>query len=320
MNGDNPSRLVRVVRFGVIAAGVALFVQSVRATGIPPILDGLGRVGWGFAAILLLSGAREVVRTLAWTRSVEGGATLRFPAAFRARLAGEALNALLPLGMVVGEPTKASQVTADIPFATAFTALVIEFAFYTASLFLLLGSGFAAFAMLSHVPLGRYATAVAAAAGIAALGVLASIRWSRRLRDTIFGFASRHPQRARAIVGCEVAYHLLSVTEVYLTLLLISPVHPTIGAAIVLETVNRVVTMVFKILPMRIGVDEVGASVFAARMDLASATGLSLALIRKLRLLVWSAVGLALLVRRRDAAVGFPASRLWMSWRPRSYI
>src|SRR5262249_6164910 len=126
--------------------------------------------------------------------------------------------------------------------------------------------------------------------------------------------------RARTIIGCEIAYHLLSVAEVYVTLLLISPVTPTIGAAIVLETVNRVVTIVFKMLPMRIGVDEVSASLFATRLDLASATGLSLALIRKLRLLVWSAIGLALLVRRRDAAAKLESPRVLMSWRQRSYI
>jgi hypothetical protein len=320
MTADSRPRFVRLVRFAVIGAGAGLFVQSVRATGIGPILEGLGRVGWGFLAILLLAGAREVVRTMAWTRSIEGVAPLRFLPAFRARLAGEALNALLPFGMVVGEPTKASQVSAEIPFVTAFTALVVEFAFYTASLFLLLGSGLAAFAMLSRVPLGPYATTFAAIAGVAALLVMVSLRWSRQLRETIFGFAARHPRRARVIAGCEIAYHLMSIAEVYLTLLLISPVHPTLGAALVLETVNRVVTIVFKVLPMRIGVDEVSASLFATRMDLASATGLSLALIRKLRLLVWSAIGLALLIRRRDVAADLAAPRLLMSWRQRSYI
>jgi len=282
----------------VVVAGVALFAQSLRVMGVDRIVEGVGRVGWGFAAVLLLSGAREVTRTLAWTRTVEGPAPLRFLQAFRARLAGEALNTLLPMGMVLGEPTKASHVAADVPFATAFTALVVEFAFYSASLVLLFGAGVSAFVVLKQVPLGPYATAFGATAGVVALIVLAGIRGSRPLRGVVFGFASRHPEQVRTIVALEIAYHVFAVAEVYVTLLLISPVRPTLAAAVVLESVSRVITMVFKMLPMRVGVDEVGSSLFAARVDLNPATGLTLALIRKLRLLFWSAIGLAFLVRR----------------------
>ena len=295
----------RIVRIAVVIAGTALFVQSLRTMGLDRIVEGVGRVGWGFAAVLLLSGAREVARTLAWTRTVDGPASLRFLPAFRARLAGEALNTLLPMGMVLGEPAKASQVQADLPFATAFMALVVEFAFYSASLVLLFGAGVSAFVVLNEVPLGPYAMAFGAAAGVVALIVLATTRWSNSLRDVVFGFASRHPERVPTIIGLEIAYHVCAVAEVYVTLLLVSPVRPTLAAAIVLETVNRIITMVFKMLPMRVGVDEVGSSIFAGRVALNPATGLTLALVRKLRLLFWSAVGLALLARR-PAVVAVP--------------
>src|SRR5207249_1099569 len=69
--------------------------------------------------------------------------------------------------------------------------------------------------------------------------------------------------------------------------------------AIVLETVSRAVTVAFKIVPMRIGVDEASSSFAAGRLHLDPVVGLAVALVRKLRLLVWSAVGLTLLVRRR---------------------
>ena len=287
-----------IFRAAVIAAAAILLLQSVRVVGIDPIVDGLARVGWGFAAILLLSGAREVVRTIAWTRTVEGPAPLRFLPALGARLGGEALNTLLPMGMVIGEPAKASHVAPHIPFATAFKALVVEFAFYTASLVLLFAAGLAAFGRSNTIPLGPYPMAFAAAIAVTAFALLAAARWGRPLRDATFGFAARHPRRAAIVVACEIAYHVLGVVEVYVSLWLISPVRPTVAAAIVLEMVNRVVTMVFKMIPMRVGVDEVGSSVFAARVDLNPATGVTLALIRKVRLLFWSAIGLALLVRR----------------------
>src|SRR5206468_2020895 len=95
-----------------------------------------------------------------------------------------------------------------------------------------------------------------------------------------------------------VAYQALSVAETYYTLFLLSPVRASFTSAIVLETVNRAVTMVFKVIPMRIGVDEASSSFAAVRLHLDPATGLALALVRKLRLLVLSALGLVFLVRQ----------------------
>jgi hypothetical protein len=307
--------------------------------GVERILEGFSRVGWGFAGILMLSGAREAVRTFAWMRTVEGPVPLRFLPAFRARLVGEALNTLLPMGMVAGEPAKASHVATDIPFATAFTALAVEFAFYCGSLVLLLGAGLSALVVLNKVPFdlrpvpvglvsaavigalaivltcvgvkGRLGTRRAAAVehreGRVAIAITRAVSGVRRLIDVVFGFAFRHPERVRAIIACEIAYQLCAVAEVYLTLVLVSPLRPTLASAVVLETVSRAITMLFKMVPMRVGVDEVGSSLFAGQLDLGASTGLTLALVRRLRLLVWSAIGLALLARRRTVATAEPA-------------
>src|SRR5262249_61354778 len=96
-----------------------------------------------------------------------------------------------------------------------------------------------------------------------------------RSREARRGSPRRHPEHVRPIVACEIASHVLAVAEVYATLLLISPVAPTFASAVVLETVNRAITIVFKMLPMRVGVDEVSSAMFASRVDLDAATGLT---------------------------------------------
>jgi hypothetical protein len=277
------------LRITVALAALALLVESVRVLGPGAILVSVARVGWGFAVILVLAGAREAVRTLAWTRAVDRSESLRFLPAFRARLAGEALNTLLPMGMVVGEPTKASQVSEDMPFTRAFKALAVEFGFYTASLVLLFAGGFSAFALANGIALGIPATVL----GLVATSAMIAYIGYQTLR--LSGSLAREPGM---IVACEIAYQLLAVAETYYTLLLVSPERPTVGSAIVLETVSRAITMGFKMIPMRIGVDEASSSFIAGRVHLNPATGFALALVRKLRLLFWSAVGLALLVRR----------------------
>jgi hypothetical protein len=311
---------------GTAFVGTVLFVYSIHALGWLQIQEAIVRIGWGFIAILALSGAREVVRTLAWMHTIEGPVHLSFTDAFRARLAGEALNTLLPMGMLIGEPTKAEHVGHRLPFATALGALVVELAFYGSSLVLLFSAG--AVALLPS-------SAVIFMAGIAAIAVLrfrngsrhaaiavpaAKPAWQlsnvtrraadkvRTLVEPVLGFSSRHPDRVWPIFAFETIFQVFAVAEVYLTLKLIAPGHAGWKAAVVLETVGRAVTMMFKMLPMRMGVDEAGAALFADRLDLGASTGIMLALVRKLRLLAWSAVGLILLLRRSTTVLAVPSA------------
>ncbi|HWK11311.1 MAG TPA: lysylphosphatidylglycerol synthase domain-containing protein, partial [Vicinamibacterales bacterium] len=278
------TRAIRIV-IGVVA--VALFVESLHVLGAARIAAGLTKLGWGFLAILAVAGARDLVRAIAWTLTVERPARLGLLPALRARLAGEALNTLLPMGVVVGEPTKASHVRDHLPFGAAARALAVEFAFYGASLVPLFAAGVAAFAMANRVAIG-IATTLVAGVGIV---VAASVMGQRMLRR-VPALRANSPQRVAIIAGCEAAYQVLAVAEVYLTLALISPAPPTIASALVLESINRGVTMFFKMIPMRVGVDEASSSFVAPYVSLDPATGLTLALVRKLRMLVWSAVGL----------------------------
>ena len=278
--------------FGAVVVSLAavLFVYTIHAAGIAHIRDAASRIGWGFAVIVLLSGAREVTRTLAWMRAVEGPAHLPFCDALSARLAGEALNTLLPMGIVVGEPAKAARVRHRLPFATAFTALMIELAFYGASVVLLF-----AVAVLAVLP----RTALLSFAALACVSLTQAAGKIQSLCESIIAFALRHPYRAWSIVALEAIYHSLAIAEVYVTVFLISPADAGWVSAIVLETVNRAVTIIFKMLPLRIGIDEAAAALVARRIELGTTTGLVLALVRKMRLLVWSAIGLSLMLRRR---------------------
>jgi hypothetical protein len=66
----------------------------------------------------------------------------------------------------------------------------------------------------------------------------------------------------------------------------------------VLESVNRVINVVFKFVPMRVGVDEAGTSIFTKVLRFGDTAGVTLAIVRKARVIVWTGVGVALLVRR----------------------
>jgi hypothetical protein len=311
---------------GAAIIGTALFAYSIKAVGLAAIQQAFVRMGWGFAAILVLSGAREAARTLAWMHIIEGPVRLSFLDAFQARLAGEAFNALLPMGMLVGEPMKAEHVGHRLPFATAFGALVVEFAFYGTSLLLLFSAG-----IVTLFPPSAVLFIVAMAPMIVRLvrnrnrrtGTVEPLGASqdhvvnvitrvvervRRLGDPMLRFASLNPGRTRRLVVLEAAFQLLAVAEVYVALALITPHHAAWSSALVLETVSRAVTVMFKMLPMRLGVDEAGSAVFADRLGLGSATGITLALVRRTRLLFWTAVGLVFVLMRSTRRSAAPVA------------
>jgi hypothetical protein len=90
---------------------------------------------------------------------------------------------------------------------------------------------------------------------------------------------------------------VLGVAELYFTLSLLSTSGPTLLYAFLFETANRLITVVFKVVPLRLGVDEVGTAWFATLIGLPYKTGLALAIIRKFRMVSWAAAGAVLLIR-----------------------
>jgi hypothetical protein len=120
----------------------------------------------------------------------------------------------------------------------------------------------------------------------------------RSLEQRIYGFYERNRARFLPILLLEASFHLAGVAEVFVTLYFISDSPPTFLTAFVLESVNRVINVVFKFVPMRVGVDEAGTGLITGVLQLGTATGVTLAIIRKARMLCWTAIGVALLVGR----------------------
>jgi hypothetical protein len=104
---------------------------------------------------------------------------------------------------------------------------------------------------------------------------------------------------AHALVW-EAAFHAAAVAEVYLVLRVLSPDQsPSLMDAFVLETAGRLIIVAFKIIPYRLGVDEAGTALVARALMLDPALGVALALLRRIRILFWNAIGLVLLAGAR---------------------
>jgi hypothetical protein len=284
----------RAIAVGTTLLGAAAFAYALSALGAATIHQAIARIGWGFATILLLSFIRETAKAAAWPLTFTGAHRLSLRDAFRARMAGEALTTLLPMGFVVGEPMKAHHVEDRMPFATAFAGLMLEFAFYGASL-LLLAIG----ALILFVP-----NKLGVVGAIAALSILPFVKPVQRALRPVWQFTVVERQRACAIGALEAMYHALGCAETYIILGFLAPGTATWRAAAGFELVNRGITLVFKMVPLRVGVDEASAAFIATRLAIAPTTGVMLAVVRKLRVLFWTALGLlAIAVRAIERCV-----------------
>jgi hypothetical protein len=314
--------------FGVIflAAGLVLFAYFVKKAGLSQIVDGIKRLGAGFLLILAISAVRQIVRSLAWTLCMEAPHRLRFRDAFRARVMGDAIGNILPFAsFVISEPAKPALIRDRVPFMAGLSAIAIENIFYSLSVAVFIFAGMVALLLSFSLPKGlRIASIVTLVVIllIIALGCLLigkqlrflsggagflqrrglDAKWvekGRTLEDRIYGFYQRSRSRFLPILLLEACFHLAGALEIYVTLIFISPLQPpTFLTAFILESVNRVITVAFKFVPLRMGVDEAGTGKVSKVLQFAEVTGVTLAIVRKARDIFWSAVGMALLVQR----------------------
>lgn len=329
---SRPRSNKKLARFGIVFVllGLLLFAYFVRKAHVSEILAGLQRLGFGFLLIIAISSVRQIARSLAWTRCFEPPYSLRFRDAFAARVMGDALGNIIPLASVaVSEPSKAAFVTNRVPLMASLAALALENIFYSLSVVLLIFSGTAALLLSFQLPKPlRIASLVALIVTVvlAPLGyfvirqqlkflsgpmsfvsrrgiarawlVEKGIPKAKTLEDRIYGFYSRNGSRLLSILLLEICFHMAGVAEIYVTLYFISVVPPTLLTAFILESVNRVINVVFKFIPLRTGIDEAGTGMLSKVLGFTTAIGVTLAIVRKARDIFWTTIGVALMVRR----------------------
>lgn len=308
--------------------GSLLFAYAVRSVGLDAITDGIRRVGAGLALILAIGGMRFCLRAQAWRLCMRPEVRLPFGPALRAFLAGDAIGSVTPLGLVASEPTKMLIASTRLPAGDAVASLAVDNLVYAASAIGMVAGGVAV--ALLTVPLSTAGREVAiatlvllAGGGVVARRLLRGTwtddrgprpPWRARLaqlRQTTLGFAEGHPERLWGVFALGIAFHLVAVLEVYLVLgWLMGESRPTWAQSIVLEALNRAITIAFKFVPFRVGVDEALSGALAPVLALASAHGVTLAVVRKVRNLFWAGVGLALIgahrVRRAEPTSDLP--------------
>jgi glycosyltransferase 2 family protein len=316
-----------LLNIAVAIVGVALLIFTVqRAGGWGAIVEGMTSVGAWFAVVVLLGAVRMGCRTRAWMICADDP-QLTFGSAFGAWVAGDAMGNLTPLGLLASEPTKVLIARARISTVPSVASVTIENAFYTASVCAVLLTGTWLFLQRADVPDGLEQIAEIILAGVALAAVIGT--WAARTRPALLSrfapFVAKLAGRSNApaeaireveariyavptwpiarilsVASWEVAFHICAVAEVWVVLSQLLPA-ATIADAFLLEIAGRFVTVAFKFVPYRLGIDEAGSGAVAAALGLSPAIGVTLALVRRIRIIVLNVFGLIVLLRHRHA-------------------
>ncbi|HNU09174.1 MAG TPA: hypothetical protein PKO33_15505, partial [Pyrinomonadaceae bacterium] len=240
---------------------------------------------------------------------------------------GEALSSIIPLGFVVSGTSKAVAVKRRVPLVVGLSSIATENLIYSFATGIFVAIGGIAFLRSFDLADGWKLT-IDIMLGVIFLllflGVLMVIRqwhfasatcdWlydrghlkgllehgrlqARLFENLIYGFYRRYPQRFLPILGGQVIFHALGVSEVMYLLWKLGET-PSAFSAMLLESVSRLITIVFKLVPFLIGVDEAGAQFVTDALAIGTAVGVTLAIIRKGRILFWAVVGVLLIVKR----------------------
>ncbi len=309
-----PSR-PRIHPIAVVAtiAGVLLFIYTLQAAGPRDILSQLRQIGFGFLVVLALSAIRMAVRAKAWSLCVEDTERFTFGQAFKAYVTGDAVGNVLPLGPLASEGTKALLIRRNIATSAAFSSVVLENIFYSISVAIMVMVGTLAF-LMGYQP-ANAALTIALSLGVVAIALLVAVWWlmrsqprllSRFLKhdavrdaeDRIFRFSQTRPKHVWQILLLQFAFHATAVFEIYFLLrLLVGHTERTLLMAVIFGTVERLIMIAFKFVPLRLGVDHAGSGGIAQVLGIGIPVGVTIATVRTARNLFWAAVGLAMLAR-----------------------
>ena len=299
-------------------AGLALLAYLVRTIGPVVVLQQLTALGHVLPLVLLLTGMKYALQTAGWRLLLPAATRPPWIDSVAATIAGDALGYLTWAGPITGEPARAVLLRETVPVGTGVAAGAIERGVYNVTAFLLVLIVLIAVGAVAGRELLLVASAAAAAsvlvwlicrrrAAIDSPPVVPALPSTAvrdddafrrgplaRLRSQLAALRDDRRRVLPALVGFGFAQHGLLVAEAYLMLRALGAA-PTPAVAFVFEAVTKLVNMAGTFVPARLGVSEGGSALLAGALGFAASQGLSLALMRRARALIWSAVGLAVM-------------------------
>lgn len=314
---------------GFFIFGITVLVIMVTQLDFNQVLSGLSRAGYWFFAVIALWFFLYMFNTAAWyviIRNINPEKRVNFWWLYKMTVSGFALNYATPGGLMGGEPYRIMALSPKIGGKAASSSVILyamthifsHFWFWLLSVVLYL------ILMPLNVFMGIMLSAVTAFCtlaiwfflkgykkGIAVSGMnlLSHFpmikKWAQKyidghreqLAEVDTKIAALHNQNPRAFVSAvllELACRVVSALEIYFILLVIMPTANYLHCVLILAFTSLFANMLF-FLPLQLGGREGGFLMSAKGLSMSASAGIFVALIVRIRELIWTAIGLLLI-------------------------
>lgn len=314
----------QLVSLVAAAIGALLFLVTLRYIDLAATLDDIERLGFAFPLVLAPGCVWHFLRTWGWWMAFPERTRPPFTRLFRVRLAADAISFFTVRGLT-GEPLKVVLLYDRVPPATTAAAIAVE-----RTAFAVMGviiSGLVSYFAVRRLPMPGGWNAIFTMLSIGAVLLLGAIALvaRRRTGDYLGRFVSRiGTMTGRQLESSRVIRFILEVEDHVLELLrgdarrlVILTILPIVcyglmalevwlvlwavgvpigaTAALAIETFARVGSVASAFIPASIGALEASNAAPVAMLGLGG--GGALALSRRVRAMLWAALGLILYPR-----------------------
>jgi hypothetical protein len=287
---------------------VALFAWVIAHIGLSAMLAQLKAIRVAVPIVLALSVLRLILQSISWSASLKGGdLSVGTTKLMGVRLACQSMGYLTVLGPVISEPMKIKLL--GTPAEPTITGTLLDDGVYwfTSALLALLGIVSIPLVVV-HGSRSHFISAIPFLALIVfvitrhhpilsglvhALGDRAPSWLARaeRLEASIRSYRLHHPLLVGRMFRIDVACQVLIASEVAVVLWSLHlPIH--FFTVVAIDGVTRALKLVSGWIPARLGSDEGGAISAFALAGFSPVLGLSLALTRRVRDLLWALIGI----------------------------
>lgn len=313
---------------GFLLFGTIVLILMVAQLDFNEVWNGLCHAGYWSAAVVVLWAFLYIFNTATWYIIInsEGKTKVRFWWLYKITVSGFALNYATPGGLMGGEPYRIMALTPTIGRERASSSVILfamthifsHFGFWTLSVILFLVThtvdvpmGFLLVAITLFCILGLWFFIVGYRKGLAvrAMHLLGHIPFVRRWAkpfveshkeelDTIDKqIAALHNQNTRTFISAvllELSCRVCSAAEIYFVLRVLMPTANFTDCILTLAFTSLFANLLF-FIPLQLGGREGGFLMSAAGLGLRASDGAFVALIVRLRELLWTGIGLLLI-------------------------
>ncbi|PYN74276.1 MAG: hypothetical protein DMD96_30525 [Candidatus Rokuibacteriota bacterium] len=318
---------LRYLRVALLVLGVALLATLVAQNDPATVLASITDLSWRLGIILCFPVALVMLfDTLGWRFAFLREA-VDFRALVVARLAGEAFNLTTPTAALGGEAVKAWLLRGHAPIDASLASVIVAKTTITLAqgLYLLLGVVVAWRTVLSgslllYGMLWLLAIEAVALAVFVLVQTRGMLGWAWRLLercgvravrgratlgrvdDALGEFYRTAPRRLVLSIGFHFVAWLLGSVETWLILKFLGS-EVSLATATVIEAFGTAIKVATFLIPASLGVLEGGFLATFVALGLSSTTAISFSLVRRIREVVWIAVGLIAFAVMRPRAV-----------------